>query len=322
MGSHPAGGRRLARLLLLLAAVSAPTATAANDIPVLVPGPSVTIFFACTLTLPEGRGPFPGVVLVTGSGPQVRTGLEPNRPGLKPFDLLAEGFAAQGVASLRCDDRGVGASTGTFETARHADLMRDALKQAQYLRRRPEVDAHAVGLLGHSDGASVAARAAAVDRSIAFVIGLAPPAVPGLELMQQQITALTSSGADAAAVGEAADEFEAVRLAVAGEWAQLRRYLEAAYVEQLRNMHGGAALSEVRLHQLARDAAREAVARTYRDPWYLEFLRHDPREDWKRVHVPVLALYGELDAVVPPAGNAEPLARLLLAGGQPQRDGR
>jgi hypothetical protein len=253
--------------------------------------------------------------MVSGSGPQVRTGLEEGRPGIRPFDLLAAALARGGVASLRCDDRGVGASTGDFDTARHTDLVQDALAQVRYLQGHAGIDPRAVGILGHSDGASVAARAAAADGSVAFVIGLAAPAMPGLELMRQQLAVIVRTDAAAGAAAEAALEYEAVRLAVAADWAGLRSHLERVYAEQLRAMDQDHPLPSERVDELARAAARDAVARTYRDPWFLEFLRRDPSADWRRVRVPVLALYGEKDDVVSPGGNAAQLAELLASSG-------
>ena len=80
--------------------------------------------FAATLTLPEGKGPFPLAILVTGSGPQDR---DEALMGHKPFHVLADYLTRQGIAVLRFDDRGVGASGGEFASATSEDFATDAV---------------------------------------------------------------------------------------------------------------------------------------------------------------------------------------------------
>src|SRR5207247_774023 len=82
---------------------------------------SVTL--AATLTLPQGSGPFPAVLLITGSGPQDR---DETLLGHKPFLILADYLTRHGIAVLRADDRGVGNSTGVFGSATTADFSTDA----------------------------------------------------------------------------------------------------------------------------------------------------------------------------------------------------
>ncbi|HSG06914.1 MAG TPA: hypothetical protein VLA36_01060, partial [Longimicrobiales bacterium] len=75
---------------------------------VAIPTVEAEVTLAGTLTLPEGPGPFPGAVLVTGSGPQDR---DETLLGHKPFAVLADHLTRQGIAVLRFDDRGFGRST-------------------------------------------------------------------------------------------------------------------------------------------------------------------------------------------------------------------
>src|SRR6185436_5275475 len=84
--------------------------------------PAAGITLAGTLTLPNGRGPFPAVVLMSGSGPQDR---DEALLGHKPFLILADQLTRAGIAVLRYDDRGVGKSTGNFSTATHLDFAAD-----------------------------------------------------------------------------------------------------------------------------------------------------------------------------------------------------
>ena len=81
---------------------------------------------AGTLLIPGGEAPpggFPGVVMITGSGPQNR---DEELLGHRPFKVLADHLARRGIASLRYDDRGVAASTGEFTTATSHDFADDA----------------------------------------------------------------------------------------------------------------------------------------------------------------------------------------------------
>jgi hypothetical protein len=106
-----------------------------------------------TLTLPNGRGPFPAVLLITGSGQQNR---DEEIFDHRPFLVLADALTRRGIAVLRCDDRGVGASTGDPAKATSADFARDAKAELDWLRKAPSVNGRRVGLIGHSEGGLIA----------------------------------------------------------------------------------------------------------------------------------------------------------------------
>jgi alpha-beta hydrolase superfamily lysophospholipase len=107
------------------------------------------------LTLPKGASrtkPVGAIVTVTGSGAQDRDeniGLQ----GFRPFRQLADALARRGIAVLRMDDRGTGASGGTFKGSTSADFAEDVRAGLAYLRTRPEIRADRLGVLGHSEGA-------------------------------------------------------------------------------------------------------------------------------------------------------------------------
>ena len=104
--------------------------------------PRVTL--AGTLTVPEGRGPFPAVVLISGSGPQDR---DETLFGHRPFAVLADHLSRRGIAVLRYDDRGFGRSTGDHGSATSADFATDANAAVRFLLGRPDIDAKAVGFV-------------------------------------------------------------------------------------------------------------------------------------------------------------------------------
>ena len=137
---------------------------------------------------PEGKGPFPAVLLVSGSGQQDR---DESIFGHKPFALLADKLARDGIATLRTDDRGIGKTTGPLGNL-DTDIA-DAKAAFDWLAKQPEIDGKRAGILGHSIG-GVIAPFVATRSKVAFIVGLAAPGVSGVELvpMQMEITLKSS----------------------------------------------------------------------------------------------------------------------------------
>ena len=120
-----------------------------------------------TLVIPEGVGPFPVAVLISGSGQQDR---DESILGHKPFLVLADWLARQGIATLRYDDRGVGESGGNPTGATSADFAEDALAAVVFLADDERFSA--IGLIGHSEGGLIAPMVAA-QADVAFTVLLA-----------------------------------------------------------------------------------------------------------------------------------------------------
>ena len=135
----------------------------------------------------------PVVVLVSGSGPQDRDGARDDLPGYRPFRDLAGALAEHGVAVLRMDDRGTGASSGRFAGATTLDFASDLGATIAWLRARTDVDGARIALLGHSEGALVALLAASRDTAIAALVLLGAPSRTGRELARWQRAALVAS---------------------------------------------------------------------------------------------------------------------------------
>ena len=175
---------------------------------------------AVTLSLPAGPGPHPAVVLITGSGPQNRDEEIEGIPGYAPFRWIAEYLSARGIAVLRYDDRGVGQSGGDFATATSADFADDAEAAFNYLRDRPEIAPARIGILGHSEGAMVAAKAAVRQPEVAFVVSLAGTAVTGYETIVRQVELILLAAGQSPdeAAAAAAQQRVILDLAVAGDW--------------------------------------------------------------------------------------------------------
>ena len=138
-----------------------------------------------TLTMPDGvEGQVPAVILITGSGAQNR---DEELMGHKPFKVIAEYLSARGYAVLRCDDRGVGESTGDMAHATTLDFAQDVEYQLDYLLMKPELfDPRRIFLFGHSEGATVAAIVASRRKEVAGVAMLGGAGADGKTILLQQ----------------------------------------------------------------------------------------------------------------------------------------
>ena len=261
---------------------------------------------AGTLTIPSGAGPFAAAVLITGSGPQDR---DETIAGHKPFLVIADYLTRNGIAVLRCDDRGTGESGGSFEGATTADFATDALAAVQYLATVEGIDPRRVGLIGHSEGGVVAPMVAGLTDDVDFMVLLAGTGVPGDELLLVQGELIArAAGADetATAAARAQQEglFELVRQGLDAE--QLRTELRPAIEAQLEM----AGLDGEALHQAVEAQMAQIVS-----PWMLYFLTYDPRPALTRVKCPVLALNGTLDLQVYHDQNLPEILKAIASGG-------
>jgi len=142
------------------------------------------ITLAGTFTLPNEGNKFPAVVLVSGSGPQNR---DEEVFGHKPFLVLSDHLTRNGIAVLRYDDREVAESSGNYQTATLQDFATDATAAVNYLKTRKEINPEKIGIIGHSEGGTIAFMLAAEDKSnLAFIVTMAGMAIQGDSLMRMQ----------------------------------------------------------------------------------------------------------------------------------------
>ena len=265
------------------------------------------VHLAGTLTLPEGTGKFPAVVLVSGSGPQDR---DESLLGHKPFLVLADYLTRRGIAVLRVDDRGVGASKGDFATATSLDFVEDVLGSVDFLKGRPEIDPAKIGLVGHSEGGLIAPIVASRTTDVAFIVLLAGPGVTGEQILYRQ-------GADIArAAGAGPAEIEANRSVQEKFFAVLRETPDLKEAEKrLREI-----MDEVvaKLGEGEREQARTAAEgqmSAILSPWMRFFLTHDPVGPLLKVKCPVLAVNGAKDLQVAPDVNLPVIEKALKEAG-------
>jgi len=154
------------------------------------PSAGDTFSLGCTLTLPKmGRAPYPVVLTITGSGLEDRDeNLWPLVPGYRPFRQVAERVAAAGIATLRCDDRSFGASTGDARHATTSDYAEDACAEVAWLQARPEINHARIALVGHSEGGVIAPMVAVMHPSVAALVLMAGTAKNGVAVLKDQAT--------------------------------------------------------------------------------------------------------------------------------------
>lgn len=217
---------------------------------------------AGTMLLPEGAGPWPGVLLVPGSGPTDRDGNNPLLPA--PIDnlkRLAEQLAGRGIASLRYDKRGIGGSAYpglSEELLRFEHLVDDAVLLARHFAADPRIAG--IGLVGHSEGALIAALAAG-------------------EAGAQGVVSIAGAGSRASVLMRA----------------QIEGNLPADLAEPALQ-----ALAALEAQQPVDDVP-DALVLLFRptvQPYLMSWFRHDPAEVLARVPAPVLLVHGAADTQV------------------------
>lgn len=223
-----------------------------------------------TLTLPEGydRGT-PVVIMVTGSGLQNR---DEEIFDHRPFAVIADALARNGIASLRYDDRGFGESTGDAVNCTTEDLMNDALSGINLLRQR----FNRVGVIGHSEGGTISLMLAA-DNNADFIVSLAGMVVSGKELLLDQNRLHLSQAGYSPQIVD--DYCNLMALAFDGDESMLRKMEASSLPTELKqNLLSG-------LTQL-------------KTQYMQYFLSSDVRGKLGGIHIPVLALNGTKDTQV------------------------
>lgn len=274
---------------------------------VIIPQRKERFQLAGTLTLPEGKPPFPAIVFFTGSGAQNR---DQEIFGHKPFLVIADYLTRRGYATLRMDDRGVGKSEGDLKNATTLDFANDLLAGVAYLKTRREIDRRRVGVLGHSEGALVAAIACAqAPREIAFAILLACTGVLGEQILYRQAELIAQKSGVPQTLIERNRKLQERVFEILKREPDNEKAAEQIYEAMVANLGSSAPLSE------SQKATLREQAKAYTSPWFRTFITLDPAPYLRKVRCPVLVLNGELDLQVDPDQNLPPIERALKEGG-------
>jgi pimeloyl-ACP methyl ester carboxylesterase len=257
------------------------------------------VTLAGTLSIPDGDGPFPAVILISGSGWQTR---DSDLWGFKVYKKTAEHLSSHGIAVLRCDDRGVGRSTGnpSGNANNTLDFADDALAQVAFLKTRPEVAPGRIGLLGQSEGAIVASMVDARSDDIEFTILVAAPAVPLTEVLSFQLEAsLRLKGLDEETVATRVGLWRQAYDAIAEDepTGTIRQQLKESILGDFEEMS-----PEQREERGDPERYAEKVLnkdfKMLASKWGRFLLAYDPRSDHEKMDSRVLALYGTKDSQV------------------------
>ena len=265
---------------------------------------------AGTVSTPRGEGPFPAVILVTGSGPQDR---DAEVAGFPVFKTLADHLARSNMAVLAYDDRGCGESEGDFSQATTMMLADDAEAAWRALSQQERIDPKRVGILGHSEGGLIAPIVAARVPEVAFLILVAGPAVRGEAILKEQLQLiLKAQGASAEVVAsEAAMQARLLECCKTDSgWEVVQEDLRKVLKSSLQSLPAASKRAIGDLDVYAENQARAQIDQT-RSPWFRQFVSLDPSEYLAAVRVPTLALFGGKDLQVPPAQSEAPLRQAM-----------
>lgn len=253
------------------------------------------------------RRPFPTMVLVSGSGQQNR---DEELFQHRPFLVLADYLARRGIAVLRYDDRGVGASSGPLDSADTRLFAEDAEAMLRALKGNPHVDPARLGIGGHSEGGAIAPLVAARNKEVKYVVMLAGQGHTGLDVMLQQNEAIFR------ATG-LSERLLAIRMACMRELFDLPVSSRQKDYKAVIDRHtAGLDKAAVDSIGLGRGSAAN-MKQQLQSRWMQTFLTLDPAEYLPKVKVPVLALNGTKDCQVVAQPNLQRIKTLC-----PQADCR
>jgi pimeloyl-ACP methyl ester carboxylesterase len=269
------------------------------------------INLAGTLTIPEGEGPFPLAILISGSGPQDRNSEILDH---KPFLVIADHLSSNGIAVLRYDDRGVKRSEGNFMQSTSADFATDAAAAIKYAHTLKKIDPDKIGLIGHSEGGLIAPKVATEYGNVDFIVSVAGPAIPISELMTLQNKLVLEKN------GMSEKGLSIIEAKLPGIYAIVNQDKEPkdlfdTLIKEVNLFYDELPENDQKMLGQSSTAYYTAISSTFFTPWFRYFLAYDPGPTWKKVTCPVLALNGSEDIQVSSKENLAAIKKYLdLAG--------
>ena len=255
---------------------------------------------AGTLTIPKNTdNSTPIVIMVSGSGQQNR---DEEVFEHKPFAVIADYLARNGIASFRYDKRGVGKSTGDILNATIADFANDAEAVMNWIRENKQFGK--VGILGHSEGGLIAYMLGAGNDTPDFIVSIAGPAVQGKEIIAwQNKMALMNSGFSE----PDAEKFRNV-LTKVFEYKLKNPDSTSINQELIDEFYSDSKINPLNAKLVA---SLKSVMKSKADNcWMIYFLGYNPADDLKSLKIPAFIIYGEKDQQVPPELNYDLATKL------------
>jgi pimeloyl-ACP methyl ester carboxylesterase len=287
-----------------------------------------SIQYGATLTYPKidstsnsAKQPlYPAVILITGSGQQDR---DETLFGHKPFAVIADYLTRKGFAVLRVDDRGAGKSTGIFDGSTTMDFAKDVEASLDFLEKQPQVNKEEIGLIGHSEGGMIAPIVAGERKEIKYIVLLAGPGIPIINLMQEQ--------SEAVAISEGKSQAEANANGF---------LLRTVWEEAIKNEDSATTVRNIRMRidnwsktqdtaTLAKIKSRDTTSindqisrslAVLSNKWYKYFISFNPQSYLQKLHCKVLALNGSKDVQVIASSNLAGIKSCLQKSRSPEYD--
>jgi alpha/beta superfamily hydrolase len=261
--------------------------------------------YGATFTRPASaiNKKYPAVLLITGSGKQDR---DENIFDHKPFSVIADYLTKRGIAVLRVDDRGMGKTTGKFDTSSSEDFTTDVEVGIKYLQSRKDVDSKHIGLIGHSEGGMIAPMVAARNKNVSFIVMLAGTAVPGSVINDYQNTQpMKNAGMNDSVIQKFLELHHALINAATSA------LNENYYLDNVSKIYytWKKKQSPETLQALIKGTDEQTISglqkaySLFHSKWFKFFLIHDPANDFEKLSIPVLALNAEKDIQVDPKIN-------------------
>lgn len=257
-----------------------------------------------TLYLPNGVKKPPVAVFLPGTGKQDRT----SKMGAHPYyDVIMDQLCRKGIAVLWADDRGVGKSTGNFDDATTADFAKDAIAGVEYLKTLKTVDTKHIGVIGHSEGGTMACIAAASCKDVAFMVSLAGVAVDGLTGLILQNEGMVSQSPITVEEIAAYDTINSRLFRTIHDHGYEKK-VDTLLLETFakwKQEQSEALIKKMRFDDYIGDRYIQRFIPLTKSKWYMYMITYDPAETIRKITVPVLALNGDKDIMVDADANLQ-----------------
>lgn len=250
-----------------------------------------------TLSKPGVKRRFPAIVLAGPPGPYNR---DVELLGHPVLAVLADYLTKHGMAVLRFDNRGIGGSTGRYDSATVYNFANDVEAAIQYLHTRKDIDSSFIGLLGYQEGAAAGQIVAARNPQLPFFVQMAAPGLEGRAIRIAKVKG------DAAFAGASADEVNKIGA------------IYEQYLNVLVNEKDTATRRQKAYQLLNQIRAEDVVADMYdldAQPQNVSLLTYDPAIYLARIKSPVLAVNGDMDIENNGTINLSAISRILADGG-------
>jgi len=260
------------------------------------------ISLAGTLTLPKEGKNFPVAILVSGSGPEDRNEEVFNH---KPFLVLSDYLTRNGIAVLRYDDRGVAESGGKYQTATIDDFVTDAAAAVSYLKTRKEINPKKIGIIGHSEGGTIAfLLAGKKNNGLAYIVSMAGMSIHGDSLLRMQRYLISKAMGVPDEVIEKNQEFMEIVHTV------VNKYSLEDFLQNMDNITEEFLPDAYKGNDAVKASFQKSVKQLMA-PEMKSLINCNPYDALTKIKCPVFALNGEKDLQVPADANLDLVKTLV-----------